>query len=115
MSTLWLPLLIGALLSLVLFYFGILYSKSGDLTFSFIFFPYTSALGFVLPDKSGDVGVALGYSLFFLQYPLYSIILGVAYGRGKLASWLLLLLGSHVLLSLVCFVVYRRKRLNRKL
>jgi hypothetical protein len=114
MRSLWLPLLVGVLLTLVLFYFGIIYSKSGKLTFSFIFFPYTSVLGFVLPDESDGLGVALGYSLFFLQYPFYGIILGVGYSWGNLASWLLLLLGSHILLSVICFALYRRRQLKRK-
>lgn len=109
MSGLWIPLLIGVLLTLVLFYFGIIFSKSGDLTFSFIFFPYTSALGFIRPDKPSGIGVALGYSTFFLQYPLYSIVLGLGFARGKFYSWLLLLLGLHILLSLACFALYRRR------
>lgn len=114
MSSLWLPLLIGVLLTAVLFYIGIIYSKSGDLTFSFLFFPYTSVLDVILPDKSGGLGVVLGYGSFFLQYPLYAVILGAGYSRGKLAGRLLLLLGSHILLSLVCFAVRRRGRLRRK-
>ncbi len=114
MSSLWLPLLIGVLLTAVLYYFGIIYGKSGGLTFSFIFFPYTSVLDVVFPGKPSGWGVALGYGCFFLQYPLYGIILGAGYGRGTLAGWLLLLLGSHILLSLVCFALHRRRRLNRK-
>jgi hypothetical protein len=114
MGSLWLLLLIGVLLTVMLFYFGILYSKGGKLTFSFIFFPYTSILGFLFPRESGGLSIALGYSIFFLQYPLYSIILGVGYSRGKFVNWLLLLLGSHILLSVICFPLYRQRRFNHK-
>ncbi|HEX8141440.1 MAG TPA: hypothetical protein VF553_02525 [Pyrinomonadaceae bacterium] len=107
MRNLWLPLLLGVLLTAVLFYFGIIFSKSGDKTFSFIFFPYTSLLD-LIPHKGSDgLGLALGYASFFLQYPLYAIILGVALNRGRFYNWLLALLGLHVLLSIVCFVTNR--------
>ena len=108
MKHLWLPLLIGVLLTAVLFYFGIIFSKSGGKTFSFIFFPYISLVDIALPKDYGRLGIALGYSLFFLQYPLYGIILGVALNRDRFYSWLLLLLGLHSLISIVCHVTKRR-------
>ena len=107
MRNLWLPLLLGVLLTAILFYFGIIFSKSGSMTFSFLFFPYTSLVSVVLPQDYGSLGIALGYSLFFLQYPLYGIILSSALNRGRFFSWLLILLGLHILLSIVCFVSNR--------
>ena len=114
MSGLWIPLLIGVLLTLVLFYFGIIYAKRGDRTFSFIFFPYTSILDFIFPGKASRFGIALGSSLFFLQYPLYAIILGLGHRRSQVASWLLLIAGPHILLSVACFAFDRQRRLRRK-
>jgi hypothetical protein len=107
MRDLWLPLLVSVLLTAVLFYFGIIFSKGGDKTFSFIFFPYTSLAGILLPKDYDRRGIALGYSLFFLQYPLYAIILGTALNRSTLFSWLAILLGLHLLFSIVCFVLDR--------
>jgi hypothetical protein len=106
-GNLWIPVLISVLLTLLLFFFGIIFSKSGDETFSFIFFPYTSLVGYLLPKGHDRLGMGLGYSLFFLQYPIYAIILGVALNRGKFYSWLLVLLGAHILFSTVCFIADR--------
>jgi hypothetical protein len=107
MRHLLLPLLLSLLLTAVLFYFGIIFSKSGDKTFSFIFFPYTSLLDLVPHKGSGGFGLALGYTSFFLQYPLYAIILGIALNQGRFYNWLLALLGLHILLSIVCFATNR--------
>jgi hypothetical protein len=108
MRKLWIPILLGLLLTLILFPLGIVFSKSGGELFSIIFFPYTSLLGFVLPNNSGSIGIALGYASFFLQYPLYGAILKIALDRGKFYKWLLLILGLHVLVALACFVIYRQ-------
>ena len=108
MRKLWFPILLGLLLTAVLFPLGIVFSKSDGGNFSIIFFPYTSLVGLVLPTNAGRVAVALGYASFFLQYPLYGALLKIALDRGKFYKWLLLLLGIHSLLALVCFVIYRR-------
>jgi len=104
---LWLPTLLGLLFTAILFPLGIAFSKSGGELFSIIFFPYTSLLGFILPSNSGSIGVALGYASFFLQYPLYMAILKIALDRGKVYRWMLLILGLHILIAGVCFVIYR--------
>jgi len=65
MRKLWFPILLGLLLTAVLFLLGIVFSKSGSETFSIIFFPYTSLLGVALPNISGSFAVVFGYTLFF--------------------------------------------------
>ena len=106
MKKLWLPLLLGVLLTAVLFSIGVVFSKSGGETFSILFFPFTSLLGLILPSVSSNLAVALGYTLFLVQYPLYSVILKIALDRDKFYQWLLALLGLHVLCSIICFTIY---------
>lgn len=107
MKKLWLPLLLGLLLTAVLFPMGVIYGKSGGETFSIIFFPFTCLLGFILPSDSSNLAVALGYTLFFCQYPLYCVILKIALDRGKFYKPLLALLSLHIVCSLICFTIYR--------
>src|SRR3954468_18512087 len=114
MSSLWIPLLIGVLLTLVLLYFGIIYAKRGDRTFFFIFFPYTSILDFIFPGKAKRLGAVVSSILLFLQYPLYAIILGIGHRRNQLITWLLLIAVPHILLSIICFALYRPQRVRRK-
>ena len=78
MKRLWPSLLFGVLLTAVLFSMDVIYSKSGGETFSILFFPFTSLLGLILSSDSSNLAVGLGYTLFFLQYPLYSVILKIA-------------------------------------
>lgn len=108
MKHLWLPFAIGLLLTAVLFYFGIIFSKGGDRTFSLIFFPYTSLLELIPHRDSGGPGRVLGYSIFFLQYPIYGLLLGSAFQRGDFYRWLLIILAAHILLSIICFATLRR-------
>jgi hypothetical protein len=108
MRKLWLPILLGLLLTAILFPLGIVFSKSGGELFSILFFPFTSILGFVLSNNSGILGVASGYASFFLQYPIYGAILKTALDRGKFYKWLFLLVGLHTLVALACYVIYRQ-------
>ena len=105
MKKLWPTFLLGLLLTAVLFPLGVIYGKSGSETFSIIFFPFTSLLGLILPGNSSNLAVALGYTLFFLQYPLYCIILKIALDSGNFSKGLLTLLGLHVICSLICFTI----------
>jgi hypothetical protein len=100
MRKFWLPLLLGLLLTAVLFPLGVIYSKGGGETFSVIFFPFTSLLGLV-PNGANKLVTALGYILFFLQYPLYGVILKIALDRGKFYKGLLVLFGLHIMCSLI--------------
>jgi len=108
MRKLWFPILFGILLTAALFPLGVAFSKSGSETFSFIFFPYTSLLGLVLPTDTGSIAIAVGYALFFLQYPVYGVILKLALDKGKIYRRLLFLLALHVMVALVCFAAYQR-------
>ena len=108
MRKLWLPILLGLMLTAILFPLGVVFSKSGGELFSIIFFPFTSILGSALPNNSGGLGITLGYATFFLQYPVYGAILKTALDRGKFYKGPLLLLGLHTLVALVCFVIYRQ-------
>jgi hypothetical protein len=101
MRKFWLPLLLGLLVTVVLFPLGVIYSKGGGETFSIIFFPFTSLLGLILPSGANKLAIALGYTLFFLQYPLYGVILKIALDRGKFYKGLLSLLGLHIMCSLI--------------
>ena len=100
-------LLLGVLLTGVLFLLGVIFSKSGGETFACIFFPFTSLLGLILPRDSSNLAVALGYSVFFLQYPVYFVILKIALDSGKFYKALLALLGLHAMCSVICFAIYR--------
>ena len=106
MKKLWPTLLLGLAVTAVLFPMAVIYGKSGGETFSIIFFPFTSLLGLILPGNSSNLAVALGYTLFFLQYPLYCVILKIAFDRGNFYKGLLTLLGLHVMCSLICFTIY---------
>ena len=106
MKKLWLAFLLGLLLTAALFPLGVIYGKSGGETFSIVFFPFTSLLGLLLPSDSGNLAIALGYTLFFLQYPLYCVILKTALDSGKFYKRLLALLGLHVMCSLICFAIF---------
>jgi hypothetical protein len=108
MRRLWLPLLLGLLLTAVLFTLGVIYSKSGGAIFSIIFFPFTSLLGLILPGDSSNLAVALGYTLFLLQYPLYGVILRIALDGGKFYKRLFALLSLHLMCSLISFTIYRQ-------
>ena len=105
MKKLWLPLVCGLLLTAVLFSIGVIYGKSGGETFSILFFPFTSLLGLIPANDSSKLAVAVGYTLFFLQYPLYCVILKIALDSGKFYKWLLALLGLHVVCSIICFTI----------
>ena len=108
MRKLWFPILIGLLLTAALFFPGMVFSKSGGESFSIIFFPYASLLGLALPNASGSFAVALGFALFFLQYPIDGIMLKLALDRGKFYQWLASLLGLHILAAFICFALLRR-------
>ena len=106
MRKLWFPVLLGLLLTAVLFPLGIVFSKDGGEAFSLIF-PYTALLSVALPTRSSTFAVILGYSLFFLQYPVYGIILNMALDRGKFYQGLLSLLSLHVIVAVSCFATLR--------
>jgi hypothetical protein len=107
MRQLWFPVLLGLLLTAALFPLGIVFSKGGGEIFSIIFFPYTSLLGLALPNVSRSFASFWGYSLFFLQYPIYGVILKNALDRGRFYQGLLSLVGLHVLVAAICLAVFR--------
>lgn len=74
--------------------------------FSIIFFPYVSLLGLSLPNDSGSLQVATGYTLFFVQYPVYGVILWPALKSGKFYRRLLTLLLLHFIVAGACLALY---------
>jgi len=91
---LWLPLSAGVLLTVFFYLPAVLLSGGGhSLTAATIFFPYSVTLGQWLKDSPWGFVAA---PFLLLQFPLYSLLLFRAEGKGKTILLVALLLAHSV-------------------
>ena len=102
-----LPILLGVMLTVILFVLGVPFSKSGAAVFPAIFFPYASMFSFIAQSFPRWMAAGLIYGLLFLQYPVYGAILGNASGDSRFYKRLLLLLALHASSVVVCLLIYK--------
>jgi hypothetical protein len=106
MGKLLLPTLLGVMLTVLFFLLAIFFSKAGSAVFAVIFFPYVNLFSLIAHNLPQWIAMASAYCLFFLQYPVYCVILGNALGDGRFYQRLLLLLALHVSVVVACLMIY---------
>ena len=103
MQKVWRPILIGIVVSLLLFAFAVAFSGGGhNFVLLMIFFPWAMLLTTLMPQLPWWPTV---FALFALEGPVYGLIVGSVKRRG-FAFWttVSLILLVHVLGVVWCFV-----------
>jgi hypothetical protein len=103
--TVWLSVLIGCLVTPLLYLLAAFYSGGGhSLTSMIIAFPYGMLWGLMLKG----LGEWPGLILMVVQYPIYGLVIGIARARKRSLRYALALLVLHALLVALTFKISSR-------
>ncbi len=100
----------GILITLLLLFVGMVLGKGESEKADVLviaLFPYAMLLAAFLAKIFPSIPYAIIVAIFFIQFPVYGIVLRNALERGKFYKRLLILLIIHILAFGVCFMVAR--------